>query len=153
MRTHDVAQRTDRQRSGGTWRRRTFSVLLGWLVFSFTLGALTKFYWGDTWFGPAYSTKFVEWGYPAWFRFFVGAGELIAALMLLSPPLRFLGAGILVVITAGAVVTHLANQDPLSHSISAPVHLLLALIAAWVARPQGWMGLLIDSSHPERPRS
>jgi uncharacterized membrane protein YphA (DoxX/SURF4 family) len=126
-------------------------VLLGWMVFSFILGALTKFYWGDTWFGPAYSIKFTEWGYPSWFRFFVGAGELLAALMLLNPRLRFLGAGILVVITSGAVATHIASQDPISQSVSAPVHLALALIIAYVAWPSDWLDLLTGrQSHRDR---
>ncbi|WP_116947922.1 DoxX family protein [Jiangella endophytica] len=120
--------------------RRAFTVLLAWMVFSFVMGALTKFYWGETWFGDAYSVKFVEWGYPSWFRFFVGAGELVAALMLLRPPLRFAGASMLIVITFGAVVTHVANEDPLAHSISAPIHLVLALVVAWVARPRDWRG-------------
>ncbi|ACQ82341.1 DoxX family protein [Beutenbergia cavernae DSM 12333] len=119
-----------------TWRRRLFTVLLVWMVVSFTVGAITKFYPGETFFGAPYSVKFVEWGYPSWFRFVVGGGELVAAAMLISPRSRFLGALLLVVITAGAVVTHWVNGDPVGESASAHVHLVLSLLVAWVARPR-----------------
>lgn len=152
MRTEDAASLGDAHPDSGRLRRRLFKVLLGWLVLSFIVGALTKFYWGDTWFGPAYSIKFAGWGYPSWFRFFVGAGELVGALMLLNPRLRFLGAGIMVVITSGAVVTHLTNQDTLGQSISAPIHLVLALIVAWIARPRDWQGLLAGRQPASPPR-
>lgn len=133
MQTRD--ELSDRSTIPHRLRERLFQVLLVWMVFSFVVGALTKFYWGETWFGPSYSVKFAEWGYPSWFRIVVGAGELVGAVMLVSPRLRFLGACILVVITSGAVVTHLANQDPIGESISAPIHLVLSLIVAWAARP------------------
>ena len=118
------------------WRRRLFTALLVWMVVSFTVGALTKFYLGDTFFGPAYSEKFVGWGYPEWFRFVVGSGELFAAALLISPRFRFLGAAILVVITAGAVITHWVNHDPLEQSFSAHLHLVLSLVVAAVSRPR-----------------
>jgi uncharacterized membrane protein YphA (DoxX/SURF4 family) len=65
----------------------------------------------------------------------VGAGELLSAALLVVPRTRFVGAAILVVILTGAVITHIANQDPLSQSISAPVHLALVAVVAWVTRP------------------
>lgn len=85
---------------------------------------------GETFFGPPYSVKFEDWGYPSWFRFPVGIGELVAAGALLFPRLRFLAACLLMVITAGGLVTHLTNQDPVGESISAPLHLVLATILA-----------------------
>lgn len=119
------------------WRRRLFTGLLVWMVFSFTVGALTKYYWGETFFGPSYEVKFEDWGYPSWFRFLVGTGELVGAALLIGRRRRFPGALLLAVITAGATVTHLANPDPIGQEISAPLHLVLSLIVAWVARPTG----------------
>ncbi len=118
------------------WRQRLLAGVCAWMVASFTVGALTKFYSGETFFGPAYSVKFVEWGYPSWFRFVVGAGELVGAALPVSPRRRFLGAAPLLVITAGATVTHLAHQDPIGEAASAPVHMVLAGIVAWVNRPR-----------------
>ncbi|WP_210769265.1 DoxX family protein [Occultella kanbiaonis] len=112
--------------------------LIVWLVVSFTAGAVTKFMPGETFFGPPYSVKFENWGYPAWFRFPVGIGELVAAVALLFPRLRFLGASLLMMITAGGFVTHLASQDPFVESVSAPLHLVLATILAMATRPVDW---------------
>jgi uncharacterized membrane protein YphA (DoxX/SURF4 family) len=60
--------------------------------------------------GPPYSVKFVDWGRPFWLRFVVGAGELVAAVLLVIPQrrFRFMGAATLVVILTGAVITHIA---------------------------------------------
>lgn len=123
--------------------RRWITGLCVWMVLSFTAGALTKFYGGETFFGPAYSVKFPDWGYPDWFRFVVGSGELVGAALLLIPRrrTRFLGAALLMVITAGATITHLANQDPVGHSFSAPLHLVLSGIVAWAHRPADWRDL------------
>ncbi|MGH8964033.1 MAG: DoxX family protein [Actinomycetes bacterium] len=123
------------------WRRRLLIALIVWLVVSFTVGAVTKFLPGETFFGPPYSVKFAEWGYPSWFRFPVGLGELVGAAALLFPRFRFLGAGLLMTITAGGLVTHLVNQDPLFESFSAPLHLVLAAILAFATRPADWNDL------------
>jgi uncharacterized membrane protein YphA (DoxX/SURF4 family) len=125
------------------WQRRLLIGLCWFLAVEFTVGAATKFYPGETFFGPPYSVKFVDWGYPSWFRFVVGAGELLAAALLVIPHrrFRFVGAATLVIILVGAVITHVANQDPLAESTSAPVHLAIAGALAWVSRPADWRGL------------
>ncbi|CAM3519099.1 DoxX family protein [Occultella aeris] len=120
------------------WRDWLLVALIVWLVVSFTAGAVTKFMPGETFFGPPYSVKFENWGYPPWFRFPVGIGELAAAVALLFPRLRFLGASLLMMITAGGFVTHLASQDPFVESVSAPLHLVLATILAIATRPVDW---------------
>ncbi|UED82771.1 DoxX family protein [Streptomyces profundus] len=121
-------------------RRRWLTGLCGWMVFSFTVGALTKFSSGETFFGPAYSEKFVDWGYPSWFRFVVGGGELLGAALLLRVRTRWWGAGLLLVITSGAVVTHVAHLDPVGESLSAPLHVVLSALLVWVYRPAGTRG-------------
>lgn len=114
---------------------RAVSILAWVLAASFFAGFVTKFMPGETFFGPPYSVKFVEWGYPSWFRLVVGAGELIGGILLLIPRYRFVGCLLLVVILEGAIVTHVINDDPIRESIAAPVTLLLVLIAAVASSP------------------
>lgn len=122
-------------RPAPTWKRRLLLGLIAWMVVSFTVGALTKFYWGETFFGPAYSVKFADWGYASWFRFPVGLGELVGAALLLNARTRVHGGALLAFITAGATITHLINPDPLYQEVSAPLHLLLSLIVVWACWP------------------
>lgn len=120
------------------WQRRLLIGLCFILSFEFVLGGGFKFVSGETFFGPSYEEKFVDWGYPGWFRFVVGIGELLGGILLLFPRTRFPGAAGLVIILVGAVLTHIVNQDPLGHSISAPIHLVLTGIVAWATRPSNW---------------
>lgn len=123
------------------WKRLLWIALLVWMVLSFTTGALTKFYWGPT-FGPAYSVKFVEWGYPSWFRFVVGSGEIVAAALLCIPRYRIHAGLILAVILTGATITHIVNHNTIGQSTAAPVHLVLAGVILWCARPASWRDVL-----------
>ena len=87
---------------------------------------------------PSYFVKFVNWGYPAWFSPVIGASELVAAVLLILPRRRFLGAVMLVAILTGAVTTHIVNHDSLADSIAAPIELVLAVIAALTHWPADW---------------
>jgi uncharacterized membrane protein YphA (DoxX/SURF4 family) len=133
--------------SSDPWQRRLIAVMSWLLALSFVVGAVTKFLPGESFFGPPYSEKFVDWGYPSWFRFVVGSGEFLGAVLLIVPRRRFLGAALLVVILIGAVVTHIANQDPLAESAAAPVVLALTGIAAWATRPRDWRALFGPQRH------
>jgi uncharacterized membrane protein YphA (DoxX/SURF4 family) len=127
------------------WPRRLLTGLYWYLAASFLVGAATKFWPGPTFFGPAYSEKFADWGYPPWFRFVVGGLELVCAVMVVVPRarFRFLAAVSLVLLLTGAVTTHIVNHDPLSESVLAPVHLLIAAFVALVNWPAGWRLLLV----------
>lgn len=98
-------------------RNRAVTVLAWVLAASFFAGFVTKFMPGETFFGPPYSLKFVEWGYPSWFRFVVGTGELAGGLMLLIPRYRFVGCLLLTVILEGAIVTHVVNDNQLVRAL------------------------------------
>ncbi len=87
---------------------------------------------------PSYFEKFVKWGYPAWFSPVIGASELVAAVLLILPRRRFLGAVMLVAILTGAVTTHIVDHDSLADSIAAPIELVLAVIAALTHWPADW---------------
>jgi uncharacterized membrane protein YphA (DoxX/SURF4 family) len=95
---------------------------------------------------PPYPTKFRDWGFPSWFSFVVGAGEIFAGIMLLLPPRRFLGAVVMIVILVGAMVTHQINHDKLSDSISAPIHFVLVTIVALSTWPADWRAVALGTA-------
>ena len=104
---------------------------LCWLLaLSFVAGAVARFAPGETFAGAPYSEQFADWGYPSWFRFVVGSGEIMGAALLLVPRRRFPGAALLGVILVGAILTHVVNQDPLSEAVMAPICLALVGIVA-----------------------
>lgn len=126
------------------WSPRLVTAFYWFLSAEFLVGAITKYWPGPTFFGPAYSIKFAEWGYPSDFRFVVGALEFICAVMLVIPRrrFRFLGAATLVMVLTGAVTTHIVNHDPLYESLSAPIHLLIMVLIALANWPADWRELL-----------
>ena len=87
---------------------------------------------------PSYYVKFVQWGYPAWVSPIVGGVEIVAALLLLLPRRRFLGAGMLVLLMTGAVTTHIVDHDMLADNFSSPVMLVLDSIVALANWPADW---------------
>ena len=87
---------------------------------------------------PSYYVKFMQWGYPAWVSPVVGGVEIVAAVLLLFPRRRFLGAGILVLLMTGAVTTHLVDHDMLADNFSSPVMLVLVSIVALANWPADW---------------
>lgn len=89
--------------------------------------------------GLTFDEQFVAWGYPAWFRFVVGAAEVAGAIALLVPSTRFYAASGLAAVMLGAIVTHLR----IGEAAYAPFPLVLALLAAtvaWATRPE-WLPL------------
>lgn len=112
---------------------------LCWLLgLELVLFAPLKFYPRGIGSWPSYLVKFRNWGFPPWFSFVVGAGEIAGGILLLLPSRRFLGAVIVIIILVGAMVTHQINHDKLSDSISAPTHLLLAVVIALSVWPADW---------------
>lgn len=133
------------------WPRRAATVLYWYLAVSFFIGFATKFWPGPTFFGPAYSEKFADWGWPPWMRFVVGALELAFGLMMLVPRrrVRFIGAAALVFVLNGAVTTHLLDAAPWYEEVSAPVHLTIMIGVALANWPADWR----DLRHPLGERS
>ena len=126
------------------WRRRTTTGIYWLLAAEFTVGAITKFLPGATFFGPAYSVKFVEWGYPSWMRFVVGGLELLSAVLLVIPDrrARFVGATTLVFVLTGATTTHIVNHNAWTESLAAPALLVVAGALALANWPADWRDLL-----------
>jgi len=120
------------------WPRRLSTGLCWFIAVEFFLLAPFKFSPVGVLGWPSYFVKFVAWGYPAWFSVVVGASELIAAVLLTLPRRRFLGAVILVAILTGAVTTHIVDHDMLADHFTAPIELVLAVIAALTQWPADW---------------
>ncbi|MGY0500715.1 DoxX family protein [Nocardia sp. FBN12] len=102
------------------------------LAFEFFVGFVTKFWPGETFFGPAYAEKFADWGFDPNMRYVVGAIELVCAILLVVPrrQTRFLGAATLVLLLTGAVTTHVIDDAPVYEEVSAPLHLVIMLCVA-----------------------
>ena len=74
--------------------------------------------------------QFAGWGYPAWFVPVIGVAELLGALLLLIPRTARYGAGLLVLVMAGAAFTHIrAGEWP-----NLAVNALFAAGLLWVGR-------------------
>ncbi|GGL32478.1 DoxX family protein [Planomonospora parontospora] len=127
-----------------TWPRRLMTGLYWFVALQFALGAITKYWPGETFAGPPYSTQFIEWGYPSWMRFVIGTLEGLAAILLMIPSrrTRFLGATTLVFVLTGAVTTHIINHDVLAESWAAPTYLIISGVLALVDWPADWRDLL-----------
>jgi uncharacterized membrane protein YphA (DoxX/SURF4 family) len=71
--------------------------------------------------------SFEGWGYSSGFVLMIGLLEALGGLMLLVPRLAFWGGGMLVVVMAGAVYTHIST------GIGSPVMAIVALALAGAA--------------------
>jgi len=60
---------------------------------------------------PMWESRFVDWGYPAWAAYAVGAIEILGAMLLLVPATRVVAAILLGTVMAGAAVTHLLSGE------------------------------------------
>jgi uncharacterized membrane protein YphA (DoxX/SURF4 family) len=98
-----------------------------------------KLYPGGAFGFPPYSERFVNWGYPGWFRYVVGGTELLIGILLLLPRRRFLGAALYMFLMTGAVTTHIVNREPfVPDTVSAAVHLALSALVALATWPADW---------------
>jgi len=76
------------------------------------------------WWAPA----FENWGYPTWFMILVGVMEVVGALLLIIPKVRYIGALSLITVMLGAVITkslHKISIDEILYFISTITTLLL----------------------------
>lgn len=64
--------------------------------------------------GGAAGQMFIDWGYPAWFAYVIGAVEAFGALLLLIPQTMRGGVYLLTVVMVGAALTHIINAEGLA---------------------------------------
>lgn len=85
-------------------------------------------------FSPAQAGQmFVNYGYPAWFAMVTGLTEIIGGILLLVPRVAAYAAGALVVVMAGATVTHLKTAGEAPRAL-VPLVLLILSAVVGVAR-------------------
>ena len=126
------------------WPRRLMTAFYWFLALQFVVGAITKYMPGETFYGPPYAVKFVQWGYPSWMRFVVGGLEFTSAVLLVIPTrrTRFLGATTLAFVLTGAVTTHIVNHDVWFESLAAPTLLLIVVVLALANWPADWRDIV-----------
>lgn len=86
---------------------------------------------------PMHVEHFADWGYPDWFRLFVGAWEVLFGILLLVPTLAFYAAGALAVGMLGAVYTEVFRGDP-PRALFPLVMLGLLIVLMRVRSPERW---------------
>ncbi|MEE7490706.1 DoxX family protein [Methylobacterium oryzae] len=127
----------DRRRVGGT-------VLRGLLTVMFLTAAGMKFA-----AVPFEVAGFARFGYPLWFMYVVGALQLLGAVLLWTRGCVALGAGLLALLMAGAVGSHLLAGDPVLMPLPAFVLLILLGGIAYARRAE----LLLSSTDKEMQRA
>lgn len=101
-----------------------------WRALSILLGVLFLFAGGTKLIGMQMHVEhFQQWGYPSWFRVFVGAWEVAFGLLLLVPRYSFYAAVFLAVGMIGAVYTESFRGTPAMAITPAVLLVLLALVA------------------------
>jgi len=106
--------------------RMSFWIIRAAVAFVFISSGLEKFS-----IGPAgeWIPMFAKIGLGDWFRYFTGALEIAGGLLLLLPSAARVGAALLVLCMAGAIVCHIfILGDPFSSIINAA--LIIAILAA-----------------------
>ena len=101
-----------------------------WRTLTILLGVLFLCAGGTKLIGTQMHVEhFALWGYPSWFRLFVGAWEVGCGLLLLIPRYSFYAATCLVVAMIGAVYTEAFRGTPTMAVTPAVLLVLLALVA------------------------
>jgi putative oxidoreductase len=106
-----------------------------WRTLTLLLGVLFLFAGGTKLIGTQMHVEhFALWGYPSWFRVFVGAWEVGCGLLLLVPRYSFYAAVCLVVAMIGAVYTEAFRGTP-AMALTPAVLLVLLTLVAYRRRP------------------
>ncbi len=109
------------------WQKILGHLVAGLLVLAFLAAGLSKL-------AGLQLEQFSSWGYPLWFLYGIGSLEIVAALLLLLPSTRLVGAGLVISTMVGAVGTHLIHEE--WSAVAAPLVCgLLAVVAGLVGRP------------------
>lgn len=96
------------------------------LAFVFIKSGLPKF--EDT---SGWAQAFSNWGFPVWFRIFIGVIEVVSGLLILYPKTALYATGALVLVMLGAMGTHVYHGDPAGVTHEA-VPLMLLLIVGYL---------------------
>jgi putative oxidoreductase len=98
-------------------------ILIVLLAAEFTLAGASKLSPSSGW-----ARMFVAWGFPAWFRVAVGATEIACALALFIARSRRWACAVLLVVMAGAALTHLTHGEPRRVVLNVGLSTLIGLL-------------------------
>jgi putative oxidoreductase len=88
---------------------------------------------------------FAGWGYPVWFARLVGVIEITAGVLLLWPRTAWRAAGVLVVVMAGAVATHLyAGQS--AQSILPALLAMVLVVLGYCRHPRATLRARLEAA-------
>ena len=107
------------------------------LSYFFSLAGLTKF----TGVPANWPANFERWGYPYWFRYLIGALELLCAFSILVIELQIPSIGLLCLIMLGAVFTLVYNQENVLW-VTFPLLVIAVILVFLITTNQsvfGWM--------------
>jgi uncharacterized membrane protein YphA (DoxX/SURF4 family) len=113
-------------------KRLTLWILVVLLAFEFIVAGASKFSPSSGW-----SRMFAAWGLPPWFRMAIGATEMACALALFMPRSRVPACGVLLMVMAGAAVTHLTHGEPRRVILNLGLSVLLGLLIHLGRNPRG----------------
>jgi len=113
-----------------TARRIVVWILIVLLAVEFALAGASKLSPSSGW-----ARMFVAWGFPAWFRVAIGATEIGCALALFIPRSRAWACAVLLVVMAGAAVTHLTHGEPRRVVLNVALSALIALLMGLGQKP------------------
>jgi len=85
---------------------------------------------------PVMAQEFAKVGLGQWFRYFTGSCEVIGAIGVLIPRVRFWAALLLATVMVGATIANLTVLQAPPAGVLTVVLLILALGLAWLRRPQ-----------------
>jgi putative oxidoreductase len=115
-----------------TARRFTVWVLIALLAVEFVVAGAAKFSPSSGW-----ARMFAAWGFPAWLRVAIGATEVACALALFIPRSRAWACAMLLVVMAGAAVTHLTHSEPRRVILNVALSALIGLLWRLDEKPSG----------------
>jgi uncharacterized membrane protein YphA (DoxX/SURF4 family) len=126
---HDITCHDSKQEASTMWLKGRAGTVILW---TFTIfGALTMGLAGLPKFtNPPQWHGFVAWGYPAWFAYFIGGLEMLAAILLLVPQVAPYAACTLVAVMLGALYTVLTKANDLGWHAALMQLAVMSAIAA-----------------------
>jgi uncharacterized membrane protein YphA (DoxX/SURF4 family) len=90
-----------------------------------------------------WTAAFAAWGYPVWFRMFIGGWEIVAAILVVVPRLAVYGAAMIMVVMIGGAYTHFhagQSRQMITEAVWAVLSLIIILARResalrWNAKP------------------
>ena len=102
-----------------------------WFAYRLIVNGLRKFDPEGMW-----TKAFERWGYPVWFRIFIGVLETVGGILLVIPPVRHFGGLILFSVMAGALTTRLIHGTSLDDALSIATYAIVFLyLSSYFTKP------------------